>query len=215
MMKWSDMMRITKEYDERRNEILDIAWKLFHTKGYEKCTVNDILKEVDIAKGTFYYYFKSKEEVLDAIVLRYKEIVITRAEKIIEKDDMNPIEKLMQAIMAMRIDDQAKDSILNELHKTENALLHQKTLNQMVFAMTPVLVKIIEEGIEKKVWQCKYPLEYMQIFLAASLTLTDEGIFEMDAESQMKIITALISILEKMLQVPEDSFIQLFKENWN
>ncbi|MDF2532153.1 MAG: TetR family transcriptional regulator [Clostridia bacterium] len=63
-------MRITKEYDERRNEILDTAEKLFHAKGYEKCTVNDILKEISIAKGTFYHYFRSKEEVLDAIVSR-------------------------------------------------------------------------------------------------------------------------------------------------
>ncbi|HWT73144.1 MAG TPA: TetR family transcriptional regulator [Mobilitalea sp.] len=44
-------MRITKEFDERRKEILDTAERLFHTKGYEKCTVNDILKEVAIAKG--------------------------------------------------------------------------------------------------------------------------------------------------------------------
>ena len=61
-------MRISKEYDERKNEILDTAERLFHTKGYEKTTINDILKEVNIAKGTFYYYFKSKEEVMDALI---------------------------------------------------------------------------------------------------------------------------------------------------
>lgn len=208
-------MRITKEYDERRNEILDVAEKLFHEKGYEKCTVNDILKEVAIAKGTFYYYFKSKEEVMDAIVLRYKEIILFRAEKVLKKVDISPEEKLMHVFLAMRINDKVDSDMLNELHKNENALLHQKTLNQIVTAMTPILVKVIEEGIEKKVWRCRYPLQYMQIFLVSSLTLTDEGIFELDADSQMKVIAALVSLLEKMLDVPEDSFMQVFVQNWN
>lgn len=204
-------MRISKEHDERRNEIIDTAERLFRTRGYEKSTVNDILKEVAIAKGTFYHYFKSKEDVMDAIVLRNREVIVIRAEKILKKDDISPKEKLMYTFMAMRIDDIVDSDMLDELHKTENALLHQKTLNQIVTAMAPLLVKVIEEGIEKKVWRCRYPLEYMQIFLAASLTLTDDGIFEMDNNSQMKVLNALISMLEKMLEVPEDTFMELMQ----
>lgn len=206
-------MRITKEHEERRNEILDTAERLFHMKGYDKCTVNDILKGVGIAKGTFYYYFKSKEEVLDGIVSRYKKIVVSRANEILKINDIPPAEKLMGAFMAMSITNQIDGEILDEIHKAENALLHQKVLNQILIAMAPILVKIIEEGMEKGVWNCRYPLEYMQIFLIASLTLTDEGIFEVDADSQMKVMAALISILEKMLEVPEDSFMKLFREN--
>lgn len=207
-------MRIIKDHDERRNEILDIAERLFHTKGYEKCTVNEILKEVGIAKGTFYYYFKSKEEVLDAVVSRYTEVMISRVEEVIEKNDIPSVEKLMGVFMAMRIHNDIGAEILDEMHKAENALLHQKTLNQIVTAMAPLLVKVIKEGITKGAWNCKYPLEYMRVFLVASLTLTDEGIFELDADSQMKVMAALISLLEKMLDVPEDSFMQLFIQNW-
>lgn len=206
-------MRVIKEYDERRNEILDTAQRLFYEKGYEKCTVNDILKEVAIAKGTFYYYFKSKEEVMDAVVLRYKEIIVSRAEAIIKMDTVSPVEKLLQVFMAMKIDDKVDNQMLEELHKTENALLHQKVLSQMVTVMAPILVKIIEEGIEKKLWTCRYPLQYMQILLAASLTLTDEGIFELDADSQMMVITAIITLLEKMLNAPENSFLQMFMQS--
>jgi AcrR family transcriptional regulator len=212
-MKWSEMMRISKEYDERRNEILDTAQRLFDTKGYEKCTVNDILKEIAIAKGTFYYYFRSKEEVLDAIVSRYTDIIISQVDKILKTDNISPEEKLMRAFMAMRITNQIDSDTLNDMHKTENTLLHQKILNRIVTVMAPVLVRIIEEGVEKKTWSCRYPMQYMQIFLIASLTLTDEGVFELDADSQMKIMAALISMLEKMLDVPEDSFMQLFMQS--
>ncbi len=205
-------MRITKEHDERRNEILDIAEKLFHIKGYDKCTINDILKEVGIAKGTFYHYFKSKEEVLDAIVSRYKDVVITKVNEVANNDVITLEGKLMGAFMSMRIIDQLDSGMINEMHKTENALLHQKILNQIVIDVAPILVKIIKEGVDRKVWRCKFPLEYMQIFLASSITLTDEGIFEFDGESQNKIMEALISVLEKMLDVSENSFIKLFKE---
>jgi AcrR family transcriptional regulator len=205
-------MRITKEHDERRNEILDVTEKLFHIKGYDKCTINDILKEVGIAKGTFYHYFKSKEEVLDAIVSRYKDVVITRVNEVANNNFITLEEKLLGAFMSMRIIDQLDSEMINEMHKTENALLHQKILNQIVIDVAPILVKIIKEGVEKKVWRCKFPLEYMQIFLASSITLTDEGIFEFDGEYQNKIMEALISVLEKMLEVSENSFIKLFKE---
>lgn len=205
-------MRITKEHDERRNEILDVTEKLFHIKGYDKCTINDILKEVGIAKGTFYHYFKSKEEVLDAIVSRYKDVVITKVNEVANNDVITLEEKLMGAFMSMRIIDQLDSGMINEMHKTENALLHQKILNQIVIDVAPILVKIIKEGVDRKVWRCKFPLEYIQIFLASSITLTDEGIFEFDGESQNKIIEALISVLEKMLDVSENSFIKLFKE---
>lgn len=207
-------MRVIKEYDERKKEILDTAERLFRIKGYEKCTVMDIINEVGIAKGTFYHYFKSKEEVLDAIVLRYVDIVRNNAEEILLIENINPVEKLMRAFMAMQVTNQIDKDLIDNMHKVENALLHQKVLSQLVKTMTPILVKIIEEGIEEKVWSCKYPLEYMQIFLVASLTLTDEGIFELDSDSQMSVMAAMISMLEKMLNVPEDCFMKLFIENF-
>ena len=81
-------MRISKEHDVRRNEILDKAESLFEVKGYNKTTVNDILREVNIAKGTFYYYFKSKEEVLDAVIDRYLEIALEWAEDVKKRTDL-------------------------------------------------------------------------------------------------------------------------------
>ena len=203
-------MRIIKEYDDRRNEILDTAERLFTIKGYEKSTVNDIISEVNIAKGTFYHYFKSKEEVLNNIVSRYKDIVVSRAEEVVNNNNLSLEEKLMHLFLSMNINDKADIQILDELHKTENSLLHQKTLNQLIRVMAPILVKVIEEGMEEKIWRCTYPLEYMQIFLVSALTLTDDGIFELETDSKMNVMAALISLLEKMLNVQENSFMKMF-----
>jgi len=61
------MVRITKEYHVRKNELLDTAQELFFTQGYEQTTVETIIQKVGVSKGTFYYYFKSKEDLLDKL----------------------------------------------------------------------------------------------------------------------------------------------------
>ena len=62
------MKRIVKNPDVRRLEILQAAENLFAKEGYVKTSVESIIKEAGIAKGTFYYYFKAKEDILEALV---------------------------------------------------------------------------------------------------------------------------------------------------
>lgn len=61
-------MRVVKEAAIRRNEILDAAERLFVAKGFDGTSTGDILAEVGIACGTLYYHFKSKEDILDAMI---------------------------------------------------------------------------------------------------------------------------------------------------
>ena len=207
-------MRISKEYDERKNEILDTAERLFHTKGYEKTTINDILKEVNIAKGTFYYYFKSKEEVMDALIERVSLIAMEKVQKVAETEGMDPQEKMLHMFLAMRMEGPGEEQMLDDLHRPENALMHQKLLNYIVVNIAPLLAQVVKQGVDQGIWKCPYPLEYMKIFLAASTTLMDDGIFEQDEKSQMEILTALLSLLETMLQAPEGSILSVAAQYW-
>lgn len=63
-------MRITKDRETRKAELVDASIKLFLQKGYENTMVSDIVKHVGVAQGTFYYYFETKEDVLDAALER-------------------------------------------------------------------------------------------------------------------------------------------------
>ena len=51
------MTRITKAPEERRQEIIDTALKVFYEKGYEKTSISDIAREMDVAQGLCYRYF--------------------------------------------------------------------------------------------------------------------------------------------------------------
>lgn len=199
-------MKVSKEYNERRNEILDAAERLFSSKGYDKCTVNDILGAVGIAKGTFYYYFKSKEEVLDAIIDRVTEMVAARAGEAAADPEVSPAAKLLNIVLSMRIEREVDNELMEELHKRENALMHQKSLNSMVTRVAPILVKVVEEGISQGTFKSDFPAQYMQIFLTSSIVLLDDGIFQVKPEEQQMILRALVALLEKMLGVPDETF---------
>ncbi|WP_167957073.1 TetR/AcrR family transcriptional regulator [Anaerosporobacter faecicola] len=208
-------MRIVKEHNERLNEILDTAQKLFVQKGYMKCTVNDILTAIGIAKGTFYHYFKSKEEVLDAIIGRTADLVYQRAQSIAEQSNLSPEEKLLQVFLAMRVTDAISVELIDQMHCSENSLMHQKTLTAMVDAIVPVLVAVTEEGNEKGIFHCPYPKEYMQIFLVSSLNLLDDGIFTFEPEEQQMVFRALISVLGKMLGIDDAPIWEQVLRTWN
>ncbi|EGO64125.1 TetR/AcrR family transcriptional regulator [Acetonema longum] len=76
------MARVTKDPQERTNELIDAAEELFLTNGYDKTSVSDIVKKIGVAQGTFYYYFQTKEEILDAIAVRYFTMIMRECDKI-------------------------------------------------------------------------------------------------------------------------------------
>ena len=61
----------TKPPEERRNELMNAAQQLFLQQGVAATTVEQITSIADVAKGTFYLYFSSKDDVLAALGDRY------------------------------------------------------------------------------------------------------------------------------------------------
>ena len=65
------MARGVKHPDVRRDELLDIALDLIMTRGFAATSVEQITNAVGVAKGTFYYYFASKDDLLAQLVGRF------------------------------------------------------------------------------------------------------------------------------------------------
>ena len=207
-------MRIVKEHEERKNEILDTAEILFEEKGYDKCSVNDILNRIGIAKGTFYHYFKSKEELLDALIERISAQMIRRAKVVCNKPEFTPEDKILQFFLCLKASS-GEEKMIPEFHKKQNALLHQKSLQVLIRGITPVLVSVIEEGVQKGIFVCEYPEQYVQIFICSASVLLDEGMFELEKEKQKDLFIALITMLEKMLGLKEGKLLdRALKEYW-
>ena len=205
-------MRIVKAHDERKNEIIDTAQNLFMTKGYSACSVAEIIDAIGIAKGTFYHYFKSKEEVLDAIVDKGTDMIVNRIYKVLHDDSLTYIDKIVGSLFSMQIEDTMGNEILDELHKAENSLMHQKSIYMIVNRVSPLLEELIIQGNKDGVFNCKHPSQYLKIILSSSVTLLDDGIFPMTKEEKIEIFSSIVDLVEQVLGVEEGAIMSKLKD---
>lgn len=200
-------MRIVKEYEERRNEILETAERLFVTKGYTKTTVNDILKEIGIAKGTFYHYFKSKEEVMDEIIMRIIKEDVVKAKRIVSNPNIPVLDKLFRVLMEQSPKSgDIKDKMIEQFHQPNNAEMHQKSLVQSVIHLSPVLTEVLEQGIEEGIFSTSYPQETIELLISSAQVIFDDGLFQWKPEEMMRRAKAFIKMMEASVGAKEGSF---------
>jgi len=171
------MARITKEYHERKNEIFNAAQELFLTQGYEKTSVENIIKKVGIAKGTFYYYFKSKEDLLDKLVKRMTDKIQIEIKKIVKKTDLDAISKLEKAYSVagnIKLENiHLIKLMLKILYEKDNLILRYKVYKSNVELVVPEFSKIIEQGVKEKLFNTPYPYEAAKLFFELGSVLGD------------------------------------------
>jgi AcrR family transcriptional regulator len=199
-------MRVIKKPEVRKSEILDAAEKLFAAKGYDKATINDILAAVNIAKGTFYYYFKSKEDVLDAIVQRRMDEGVERAQAVAANPNLGVQEKLLAVIMALKPQNPAQENFPAILHEPENAQLHQKMLVECVLRLSPILNDVVEEGVKQGIFNTPFSKESMEILLTAALVLFDDAYFQWKPDKKTVKISAFLCAMERIIGAEAGSF---------
>ena len=206
-------MKTVKEGEVRRQEILMVARELFVTKGYEQTSVNDILKIVDIAKGTFYYYFASKEEVLAAIILDIVEEGAKRAEQILKDKSVPLINRIMMAIMAQSPEFEGAEEIRDEMHKVDNAKLEQLYTKTMLKRMTPLLEVAVAEGVATDLFHLDYPRETIESILLLGHMLFDCNIMDWETADYPAKIQGFLANMERMLGTKAgalEDFLQMF-----
>lgn len=144
------MNRITKDPQVRMAEILDTAETLFYAKGYHETAISDIVKAIGVAQGTFYYYFKSKEEILEALISRRMQQVISAMGELTAKESLNPLQKLEMFVETLFRTICYKDGLLFEFLYNDRYLhLMDKMTRQGKAMAMPYLNRILEEGREK------------------------------------------------------------------
>lgn len=200
-------MRVVKDAAERRNEILDVAERLFCTRGYDQTSTNDILAEIGIARGTLYYHFTSKEDILDAMIDRILDEIVRRTNRIALDESVPVLERLTQSVLAANVDTKTGEMILEQMHKPQNALMHAKMQERLLKQLIPLFTKLIEDGISQGLMQTDDPENTIEMLLLYSNTVFDDAIAYSEEEKKKKVL-AFISNTEILLHMEKGSLLE-------
>ena len=203
------MSRIVKKPEQRRREILEAARKLFKSKGYENTTVQDVMKSLDIAKGTIYHYFRSKEDILEAVVRDIVEENFAAMSAALEAAHGDALTKFKLLIEKGNISVENED-LLEQLHHQNNQAMHCRILAEMITKHATLYAKVFEQGNKEEVFKAEKPLESAEFILSGIQFLTDVGFYPWSNQDLTRRAKAFPRILEQLLGAPSGSFNFLF-----
>jgi len=199
------MARTIKKPKERRQEIITAAVELFRTKGYEKTTMQNVMDALGIAKGTIYHYFKSKEDLLEAVIEESVVEYLTGMQATLDESTGNALDKMRLLILAGQVADE-QEEIIEHLHRPGNAGMQTRQLAVTISGLAPLYAKVIQQGCDEGVFQTEHPLESAELILSGIQFLTDLGIHPWKPEDLMRRALSFPALLEAQLRAPKGSF---------
>lgn len=183
---------------KRKEELLKIAYNKFITKGYQNTSIDEIINEAKIAKGTYYYYFESKEKTLEEVINMVVEKMTNKAKKTLELE--LPLEQKFINIILSFKPEINEETLTEAINLPENIIMHEKINKKIIKNAVPILSQIVEEGNKQGILNCKENIpEKIKITLMLSSDLFDEGNYN---ENDIKIY---IDIVENLLGAKKES----------
>lgn len=139
-------MRVTKEPEVRRQEIIDTALKLFGEKGYEKTSITDIAKAIGVAQGLCYRYFPSKEALFDSAIEQYADVLLEQFGSY-GKDDDKTLRQIIEE-MPSTIEEQ-DTKYYSVFHGAENKKFHDQLALKVCEKLVPLVEKLLYRAKQK------------------------------------------------------------------
>lgn len=150
MLQYYNIIQENERIIDMKDKIITTSIPLFDKKGYSETSIQDIVDHIGVTKGTFYYYYKSKQELLRDINLGYIERLLDKQKLILDDTSKTYYEKLYNIIyMVIRfIRTQRQDARIftREMRHLEEENLN--TIKQKRHEFRLNLQAMLEEGIE-------------------------------------------------------------------
>lgn len=197
-------MSDNKKYDK----IIDALQKLLEDNTIQNISVSDIARKAEIGKGSIYYYFSSKEAILDALIERNYEKPLTTAKNLASRTEISPFTRMAMILQACRSSSAAflRHSGTDAAAGTsvqDFAFLQQKYMNHLISELKPALTEIIKQGIASGEICFEYPAALAEIVLIVLAVKLNNTFLSATAEDSEDTIRGLVTLLEKGTGVPQ------------
>ena len=150
-----------EQHTARENQVLDAAQALIYAKGYEQMTIQDILDALQMSKGALYHYYGSKQALLEAVIVRMVDQMMTALRPIVDDAETPALLKLEAVFRTMALWKSSRMGPLLALiqvwYADDNALVRDKLGRAARERFGPVLQTLIEQDIAEGVMTTDYP----------------------------------------------------------
>lgn len=200
-------MRSDKNFPVKQREIIKVALELFLQKGYEDTKITDIMREAKLSKGGMYHYFKSKEEILDAVVRYTLEEERPFFEKKLRKAD-NVTDKMNVFISGeVLYPSEFHNDIVTLRKEQPNSIVKYRIKELNAEFAIPYLCEIIQFGIEEAVFHTDYPEEVSK-FLYRNGEMIFYDVLEAHSLAELEMMaktkaSAFVEMMSRTLCVKE------------
>ena len=192
---------------QKYERILDALQELLENHKLQSISVSEIAETAGIGKGSIYYYFPSKDAILEALVERSYEKPLQTAKALAGRTEISPFIRMAMIFEACR--NSSSEFIKSENNKNsgtqEKSFLHQKYINHIITELKPVLAEIIRQGIKAGQICFSDPDALAEIVLIVLTVKMDNTLIPSSKEDIENTISALISLLEKGTDNPPGS----------
>ena len=178
------------EKEKKRERILKKSWELFKKNGYEETKIERITKDVGISKGSFYTYFKTKEDVLFAIL---EKIEIEIENSINDIDTSEEPSKILYNLLEKRVElflGYVQNMKLENLYIMKSGQIDEFKNKITVFYTTFIKENIIKKYENKKIWDLEIISKYINSSIEGYFfeeIFENKGIIDKDFEDRAKI----------------------------
>lgn len=192
-------MRVRKDPEVRRKELMDAAMELFVSVGYDKTMVADIVKKAGVAKGTFFYYFPSKEEVLEGLFHRWAVEILERCS--CQCRQATALERLTFFVGQM-LAPGAMDRLFDKLWEEGQANLLYKTWVKQVEALfNSLLEEIFQQGNQEKTMEVELVKESIAFFWSILDCLWEASYFKEEPDIVANKLRLAEGLLAGLLRI--------------
>lgn len=194
---------------DKRELIYDALEELMCTVPFKEISVDSIAKKAGVGKGSVYYYFESKDEILSDVIERsYRRAIREYLNNIVsERTALGRIKQLFKSVIRKDFGDSRQNLIIT-LHLHDDLLLHYKLKSVAVQELAPILTVLLEQGVEEGSIKMDFPKESAEIIVSVLTVFLDSSFQE--SVSVKKKLRIFANVLETCLHTQKGSFDFLF-----
>lgn len=189
----------------KRDLILDAFRELLENEDIQHISVNEIAKKAGIGKGSIYYYFSSKDEILNALIKRTYADVVEMAKGLVHQTDLSiyaRLAKITNACIAATGDFlRRSEAVRNKMDVSEriydSAYIHQQFMKHSIVDFKDIYTEIIQQEIDKGTIQVDSAAEVAEIVLIVLTVKIDNTLSPSSDEETAKTLQTLITLLER------------------